>query len=144
MESNQQTSPLNQIKKWFQDAVPTPTEKSLKVQMGVHFEEVHEMLEAIGEKDKYLFNLSEFLKKGKLSLRPTDDLALLDSLCDQIVTAIGVAHMKGYDITGALQEVAASNDSKRSDDGSFLFDENGKIKKGPNYFKPNLTPFLKK
>lgn len=67
-------------------------------------------------------------------------IELLDSLCDQIVTAIGVAHMMGFDIESALNEVNRSNWSKFID-GKAVFDENGKIAKPDTYSKPDLTSF---
>jgi len=70
-----------------------------------------------------------------------DRIELLDSLCDQIVTAVGVGYMMGFDMQGALNEVIRSNDSKMVN-GKFEFDANGKIMKGKDYFKPDLTPFV--
>ncbi|SSX60346.1 nucleoside triphosphate pyrophosphohydrolase family protein [Actinobacillus lignieresii] len=76
-----------------------------------------------------------------MELDNEDKVELLDALCDQIVTAIGVAHMFGMNIQGALQEVANSNDSK-FEDGKPVFNEQGKIAKGKHYFKPNLERFV--
>jgi hypothetical protein len=59
-------------------------------------------------------------------------------LADQIVTAVGIASMLDMDIVGALQEVNRSNYSKFVN-GRAVFDENGKIKKGADYSKPDLT-----
>lgn len=78
----------------------------------------------------------------ELDLSKVDRIALLDALCDQIVTAVGISHMLGMNIEGALFEVAGSNNSKFSNDGSPIFDEHKKIIKGPGYYKPNLTPFI--
>lgn len=136
---------IKQIKQWFETAVPNPDEKTLAVQVGVHLEEVAEMLQAFGENSTYhvLDSLADAYKTGwRWVGSDVDDEELLDSLCDQIVTAIGVAHMKGYDIEGALQEVARSNDSKFVD-GKPIFNEHGKIQKGPNYSRPNLKSFIK-
>lgn len=66
---------------------------------------------------------------------------LLDALCDQIVTAIGVGYMAGFDMAGALQEVIRSNASK-FENGKPLFDENGKIRKGKDYTPPELAQFV--
>lgn len=138
-------STIKQIEDWFIAAVPKPTQDNLRVQIGCHLEEVVEMLVAIddGQTDAsgYLCDLSEAYKTGFFEPIVEDEEALLDSLCDQIVTAIGVAHMKGYDIEGALKEVARSNASKFVD-GKPIFNEHGKIQKGPNYSKPNLKPYL--
>ena len=68
---------------------------------------------------------------------------LLDALCDQIVTAIGVGYMAGFDMAGALQEVIRSNASK-FENGKPLFDENGKIRKGKDYTQPELAQFVNK
>lgn len=77
-----------------------------------------------------------------ISLEPTiNKVELLDSLADQIVTAVGVAHMMGFDILGALEEVNRSNFSK-FEDGKPVFDANGKITKGKDYVKPNLEHFV--
>ena len=77
------------------------------------------------------------------SLSDDKKLELLDSQCDEIVTRIGEAYMLGFDIVGALNEVIASNDSKRMPDGSFPLDKNGKItKESPNFFKPDLSKFI--
>lgn len=82
-------------------------------------------------------------KEEEMQQNTINQIELLDALCDQIVTAIGVAHMFGFDIQGALQEVANSNDSK-FEDGKPVFNEHGKIAKGKNYFKPELAKFIKK
>ncbi len=137
---------IKKIEHWFEAAVPNPTENTLRVQMGVHFEEVAEMFPAIGEEDtpayQALIYLAEIFKTSSFELAPQDDLELLDSLCDQIVTAIGIGRMKGFDMHGALCEVARSNASKFVN-GKPIFNEHGKIQKGPSYSKPNLKPFIK-
>lgn len=149
-------NPLAQISTWLQDAFPEPKEKNVHTQMGVHFEEVHEMLQPLIESEPIedgpllrssakLDELQRALKTGniQLDLDKLDRESLLDALCDQIVTAIGVAHMLGMDIQGALQEVADSNDSKFDDQGLPIFDENLKLVKGPSYFKADLKPYIK-
>lgn len=140
---------------WFREAVPNPDSKTLGVQLGVHCEEIAEMLEAIqfGHKSgdevyrltalTAIKHLSGALKSGEILVQDLCRLETLDALCDQIVTAIGVAHMLGFDIEGALREVNRSNWSK-FEDGKPVFDANGKIKKGRNYSEPNLQPYLGK
>lgn len=134
---------IHSIKNWFEQAVPAPTEKNKAVQLGVHFEEVGEMFKAIGE-DNTAANLDRIgmaFKTQLVELKEPDRLELLDSLCDQIVTAVGVAHMHGLNITGGLAEVNRSNYSKFVD-GKPEFDANGKIAKPASYSKPDLTPFV--
>ena len=139
---------INEILKWFKKAVPEPTEKTQMVQIGCHFEEFSEMLVSIGfykrsDTVRAVDEIANHFKAGKVANFSGDinKIELLDSLCDQIVTAVGVAHMLGMDIEGALDEVNRSNWSK-FENGSPVFDENGKIKKGASYFKPDLTRFI--
>ena len=143
---------INEILKWFKKAVPEPTIENACVQIGCHYEEFSEMAVALGDnqvadkvglnaceykcKDDYFLDYLKVVKCGQ-----SDKIELLDSLCDQIVTAVGVAHMLSMDIEGALDEVNRSNWSK-FENGSPVFDENGKIKKGAGYFKPDLTRFI--
>lgn len=135
---------IDLINLWFKRAVPEPTDKNRAVQYGVHLEEVAEMTSVTStseELQQKLFSDSQYFKKYATSLSVYDRKEFLDSLCDQIVTAVGVAYMNGFDIVGALQEVNRSNWSK-FENGEPLFDENGKIKKGPNYSPPDLSKFV--
>lgn len=152
-------SHIEQISNWMEAAVPNPNAQNQAVQFGVHLEEIHEMLEAVSPAgltpsalDQLTFMkdvlgyMQKQIKTGEIgiSFERIDRLALLDSLCDQIVTAIGIAHMLGMDINGALREVANSNDSKFGEDGKPIFNEHKKIMKGPLYTPPNLSPYLDK
>lgn len=140
---------LETTKKWFEIAISEPTDKQKVIQLGCHIEEIGEMLEAIELDDHlYINDTASALKSAYecdvehvMLLDDSARTALLDSLADQIVTAIGVAHMMGFDILGALQEVNRSNFSK-FEDGKAVFDENGKIKKGKDYTPPNLESFV--
>lgn len=136
------TDHISDIKGWFELAVPTPTDKNRAVQIGCHFEEVAEMLTAIDSHSIDLGTTANNYKKNfAVRMREVDRIELLDALCDQIVTAVGVAHMFGMDIEGALAEVTRSNYSKFVD-GKPVFDANGKIAKPPSYNKPNLEQFV--
>ena len=146
---------VSEIKNWFQKAVPAPSDKNRAVQLGCHFEEVGEMLLAMGldgiDYSELAALASELKDCGKdaESLQfltdgvfpGVDKTELLDALCDQIVTAVGVAHMFGMNIEGALTEINRSNWSKFVNEAP-VFDENGKIAKGPDYTPPDLTEFL--
>lgn len=144
---------IKSIKKWFELAKPNPTSEDACVQIGCHYEEVAEMAEAIGDDLNVINDLaSEYKSKDASALFFTENLKikgnavdlkteLLDSLCDQIVTAIGVAHMLDFDIEGAINEVNNSNYSK-FEDGKPVFNEQGKIAKGKDYFAPNLEKFV--
>lgn len=136
---------LENTKKWFEVAIPEPTDEHRHIQLGCHAEEFAEMLHAIDlhEWAHDIDELGNCLKIGDDSTKnlPVNRIELLDSLVDQIVTAFGVGHMFGMDVLGALSEVNRSNHSK-FEDGKAVFDENGKIKKGKHYSPPDLTPYI--
>lgn len=144
---------IQKTKEWLEVAVPVPTEASFNVQLGCHLEEVVEMLECIQIADgtigerilddavDALFNLAERLKKGESHAHLVHKVEFLDALADQIVTAVGCAHMANMDIAGALDEVNRSNFSK-FEDGKPVFNEHGKIKKGRDYKAPELARFV--
>jgi predicted HAD superfamily Cof-like phosphohydrolase len=141
------TNEIARTKEWFELAVPQPTDKNRSVQLGCHFEEVSEMFTALGADPvaTALSDLATVFKSGSTTTgQPVvfgdltiDRKEMLDALCDQIVTATGVAHMLGMDIITALARVNDSNWSKFVD-GKPVFDVNGKITKGPSYAKPDL------
>ena len=141
---------IQSIIRWFEIAKPEPTLKDVAMQVGVHFEEVAEMMEATNNDSTETYELEEFYKQGfgNDNLINFDHLALLDALCDQIVTAVGVGTLLGYDMEQALAEVNQSNWLKFATDerGNFVpyLQPNGKIGKNPaTYQAPNLTPYLK-
>ena len=149
MNLNLKPLTLSSITYWFKKAKPEPTVQNIIQQTAYHFEEVAEMCEALGNQ-KTADALIEY-KEKLLSLTATecellwkraDKTALLDALCDQVVTATGVAQYAGMDFDGALTEVNDSNWSKFDDQGNPIINENGKILKGPNYFKPELKKFV--
>lgn len=140
---------VKSILEWFTKAKPEPTVQNIIQQTAYHFEEVAEMCEALGNQ-KTADALIEYKEKllsltvaeCELLWKRTDKVGLLDALCDQVVTASGVAQYAGMDFDGAIAEVNDSNWSKFDDEGNPIINENGKIMKGPNYFKPELTQFV--
>jgi predicted HAD superfamily Cof-like phosphohydrolase len=142
----------------FEKIYPLPLGKNQRTQLGVHLEEVVEMIECLKGADRLTQSLltQAMLANHALALhlkasKPkeeclivTDVPGLLDALCDQLVTATGVGYMYGFDMAGAFGEVNRSNNSKLDDNGRPIFDADHKFQKGPNYFKPNLRPYLEK
>lgn len=145
---------INSIQLWHTHARPNPTDKDFSVQLGCHFEEVAEMVETLrfhvhghescdGEMTMLFTGLKLFadsLKSGEAvaTVAATNRKALLDSIADQIVTAVGVGHCARMAVATACTTVNASNWSKFDSDGQPIFDANGKIAKGPNYAPPDL------
>ena len=143
---------IGNIVDWFKAAKPEPTKRDALIQQGCHLEEVVEHLASMEVEIEGLEELSYDLKAN--TKNQTDDsiedvmitineLELLDAICDQIVTAVGVGYMMGFDVEGALKEVIRSNNSKMVG-GKFIFDENGKIAKPKSFSEPNLKPYLNK
>lgn len=139
---------IDNITLWHKRARPEPTVRDLDVQIGCHIEEFIEMMDALGlnwDDNEYLCSavdiLDEFstkLKSGATTVPSVNREALLDSLADQIVTAVGVGVCAKMDMNAAVTEVNESNWSKFNYKGYPEFDENGKIKKGERYRKPDL------
>ena len=143
---------INSIFNWFKKAVPEPKPKNIHTQIGVHFEEVSEMINSLTSKnqdtlghldiaEQALIDLATHLKQNNNVLDIKDEIELLDALCDQIVTATGVGYMLGMNLPDALGEVNKSNYSKFVN-GEPIFNENLKIMKGPDYFIANVKPFI--
>jgi hypothetical protein len=147
---------IERTRDWFATAIPHAPDRQLYVQMGVHFEEVGEMIEeltpinSLGEalRDNAIFALAQLATHLKDSQEPAlilhegDRKMMLDALCDQIVTATGVGYFAGMRVPCAMKEVNRSNYSKFDTDGKPVFKDNGKIGKGPNYTEPDLTPYI--
>jgi predicted HAD superfamily Cof-like phosphohydrolase len=136
------------IQLWHSRARPHPDEQDFNIQLGVHFEEICEMLEELRGDDDYshtmlvrattvLHKLAEAVKSGDITVAVSDRVAFLDSLCDQIVTAVGVGHCANMNITEAVRRVNTSNWTKTVD-GEFLRDMHGKIIKPEGYQPPDL------
>lgn len=141
------------IEIWHQRARPTPTEADFAVQVGCHVEEFIEMLEtleffvdgqtadtarALQQLHSLLTELSTGLKQGAIRLNIRQRQQFLDSLADQVVTAIGCGHCAGMKTAEAIVRVNTSNWSKFNEEGHPVRDANGKIAKGDRYQPPNL------
>lgn len=142
---------IESINLWHQRARPSPTERDFQTQLGCHFEEFAEMLAALRGGSPSVDDSLEALhatvdsmafglKAGSIaiSVPPGGRGAFLDSLADQIVTAVGVGHCAGMRMAEGVRRVNTSNWSKTVD-GEFLRDANGKIIKGPGYAEPDLS-----
>lgn len=141
---------IHSIKEWFKAAKPNPSNADVCVQIGCHYEEVAEMNAVLNYDVEYMLAAtaqeyqmyySGYLGAALEELNADARVELLDALCDQIVTAVGVAYMMGMDIEGALAEVNRSNWSK-FEGGVPVFNEQGKIAKGVQYTPPELSDYI--
>ena len=103
------------------DSSSLSTDKINKLRISLINEELEELKQAISEK-----NLTE----------------VADALTDILYVTYGAGHAFGINLDKCFEEVQNSNMSKLDEKGKPIYDEKGKVMKGPNYFKPNLKKFL--
>jgi len=97
------------------------TEKINKLRIDLIKEELQELMEAMNNKDL---------------------LEVADALTDILYVTYGAGHAFGIDLDKCFEEVQNSNMSKLGEDGKPIYNESGKVMKGPNYFKPDLSKFV--
>jgi predicted HAD superfamily Cof-like phosphohydrolase len=86
--------------------------------------------------------IKEELEELKSALDNKDLLEVADALTDILYVTYGAGHAFGIDLDKCFDEVQNSNMSKLDDKGKPIYNETGKVMKGPKYFKPNLSKFL--
>ena len=87
--------------------------------------------------------IKEELEELKEAMENKDLLEVADALTDILYVAYGAGHAFGIDLDKCFEEVQNSNMSKLGEDNKPIFNESGKVMKGPKYFKPDLTKFVK-
>ena len=85
--------------------------------------------------------IKEELEELKVAMENKDLLEVADALTDILYVTYGAGHAFGINLDKCFDEVQRSNMSKLGSDGNPIYDESGKVMKGPNYFKPNLKQF---
>ena len=98
-----------------------PDEKTMRLRFDLIQEELNELKEAMDTK-----NLKE----------------VADALTDILYVTYGAGHAFGINLDKCFEEVQNSNMSKLDNNGKPIYNESGKVMKGPNYFKPDLSKFL--
>ena len=97
------------------------TEKINKLRIDLIKEELEELTEAMNNKDL---------------------LEVADALTDILYVTYGAGHAFGIDLDKCFEEVQNSNMSKLDENGKPIYNDAGKVMKGPNYFKPDLSKFV--
>ena len=98
-----------------------PNDKITNLRINLIKEELEELTDAMGKKDL---------------------LEVADALTDILYVTYGAGHAFGINLDKFFDEVQRSNMSKLGEDGKPIYNENGKVMKGPDYFKPNLNKFV--
>jgi predicted HAD superfamily Cof-like phosphohydrolase len=86
--------------------------------------------------------IKEELEELKEAMENKDLLEVADALTDILYVTYGAGHAFGIDLDKCFEEVQNSNMSKLGEDGKPIYNEFGKVMKGPKYFKPDLTKFV--
>ena len=120
-----------------------------------NFESVKKFMETFGQeiREKACFPnekitslrydlIKEELEELKEALNKKDIKEVADALTDILYVTYGAGHAFGINLDKCFEEVQNSNMSKLDKSGKPIYNENGKVMKGPNYFKPNLEKFL--
>ena len=120
-----------------------------------NFEKVGKFMKTFGQEVKSKSSLSsdkinilrinlieEELEELKQAINQKNLLEVADALTDILYVTYGAGHAFGINLDKCFEEVQNSNMSKLGDDGKPIYSEKGKVLKGPNYFKPNLSNLL--
>ena len=120
-----------------------------------NFEKVKQFMQTFGQevKTKASFSdektnqlrldlISEELEELKNAMASKDLLEVADALTDILYVTYGAGHAFGINLDKCFDEVQNSNMSKLGYDGKPIYNESGKVMKGPDYFKPDLYKFL--
>ena len=86
--------------------------------------------------------IKEELQELKEALDSKDIKEVADALADILYVTYGAGHAFGIDLDKCFEEVQNSNMGKLGSNGKPIYNEQGKVMKGPNYFKPNLSKFV--
>ena len=121
-----------------------------------NFQKVKNFMETFGQEVKLRPSLSsnkintlrynlikEELDEFKQALDNNDLLEVADALTDILYVTYGAGHAFGINLDACFEEVQNSNMSKLGADGKPIYNDQGKVMKGPNYFKPDLSKFIK-
>ena len=86
--------------------------------------------------------IEEELKEFKDAMSKKDLKEVADALTDILYVTYGAGHAFGINLDKCFEEVQNSNMSKLGSDGKPIYNEHGKVMKGPDYFKPDLNKFV--
>ena len=86
--------------------------------------------------------IEEELSELRIAIKNKNIKEVADALTDILYVTYGAGHSFGINLDDCFNEVQKSNMSKLGSDGKPIYNENGKVMKGPNYFKPDLSKFV--
>ena len=86
--------------------------------------------------------IKEELEELRIAMERKDIKEVADALTDILYVTYGAGHSFGINLDKCFEEVQSSNMSKLGEDGQPIYNDKGKVMKGPNYFKPDLNKFV--
>ena len=86
--------------------------------------------------------IKEELNELTEAMKNNDLLEVADALTDILYVTYGAGHAFGINLDKCFEEVQSSNMSKLDENGKPIYNESGKVMKGPSYFKPDLSKFI--
>ena len=86
--------------------------------------------------------IEEELRELQVAIKNKNIKEVADALTDILYVTYGAGHSFGINLDDCFNEVQKSNMSKLGSDGKPIYNERGKVMKGPNYFKPDLSKFV--
>lgn len=86
--------------------------------------------------------IEEELEELRVAINNGDLKETVDALTDILYVTYGAGHAFGVDLDKCFDEVQRSNMSKLGENGEPIYNEDGKVMKGPNYFRPNLSKYI--
>ena len=108
--------------------------QEVKIKGGLSTEKINELRISL---------INEELEEFKEAIKNNDLKEVADALTDILYVTYGAGHAFGINLDKCFEEVQQSNMSKLSEDGKPIYNDAGKVMKGPKYFKPDLNKFLK-
>ena len=121
-----------------------------------NFEKVKNFMKTFGQevKEKSSFGsekinelrynlIKEELEELRIAMDSKNLVEVADALTDILYVTYGAGHAFGIDLDKCFDEVQQSNMSKLDDQGKPIYNDSGKVMKGPKYFKPDLSKFIK-
>ena len=107
--------------------------QEIKIKPGLSAEKINKLRVSL---------INEELEEFKEAIKNNDLKEVADALTDILYVTYGAGHAFGINLDKCFDEVQQSNMSKLGDDGKPIYNDKGKVMKGPNYFKPDLTKFV--
>ena len=107
--------------------------QEIKIKPGLSTEKINKLRVSL---------INEELEEFKEAIKNNDLKEVADALTDILYVTYGAGYAYGVNLDKCFKEVQRANMSKLGEDGKPIFNESGKVMKGPNYSEPNLKPFV--